>query len=409
MPKIFISYRRADSQYVTDIIFDYMARHFGKDNVFLDVGSIPIGVDFRVYLRDQIAAHDVVLVIIGPEWARLMAERAGQANDFVRLEIENALQLNKFVIPVRVMNADIPDFSTLPASIHDLQWRNGAVVRRQPDLENDCNRLADGIRAYFGASAAPPPPLTRARVPSILPAPFVWIDIPAGQVTLTGGGYVPKYGQTFTVPAFAIAKYPLTNGQYAPFIEAGGYGQKKWWTEAGWQTRESEKWTEPRYWRDAQWNQPDCPVVGVSWYEAVAYCAWLSEVSGERIVLPTEQQWQRAAQGDSQRAYPWGDDWDCNRCNNSVSPCDSNQTTAVTAYEGRGDSPFGVVDMSGNVYEWCLTEYKSGSANINRTEALVLRGGSWINDGSDFFRCDDRDRSSPRNRYNDWGFRLSLS
>ena len=148
MAKIFISYRRADSQYVTDIVYEHMARHFSKENVFLDVGSIPFGVDFRTYLNDQVAAHDVVLVIIGPDWGRIMQERAGQANDFVRIEIESALKQGKLVIPVLVKNAEMPDFSQLPQSISELQWRNSAVVRRQPDLENDCTRLADGIRQY---------------------------------------------------------------------------------------------------------------------------------------------------------------------------------------------------------------------------------------------------------------------
>jgi hypothetical protein len=203
--KIFISYRRIDSEFITDIIYHFMATHFGKDNVFLDVGSIPIGVDFRDFLRDQIAAHDVILVIIGPEWERVMRERADESNDFVRIEIENALKLGKLVIPVRVMNADIPNFKGLPESIHDLQWRNGAVVRRQPDLENDCTRLAEGIRSHMGA--------TRSTSIEILPQPFAWIEIP-------GKGY-------------SIAKYPVTNAQFAIFVETGGYRELKWWTDDG--------------------------------------------------------------------------------------------------------------------------------------------------------------------------------
>src|SRR5690348_16174629 len=98
MPKIYISYRRKDSQFVTDGIYEYFKGKFGSENVFLDVGSIPLGVDFRVYLREQIMAHDAVLVIIGPEWGRIMIERDGET-DFVRTEIENALQQKKMIIP----------------------------------------------------------------------------------------------------------------------------------------------------------------------------------------------------------------------------------------------------------------------------------------------------------------------
>ncbi|NJL55029.1 SUMF1/EgtB/PvdO family nonheme iron enzyme [bacterium] len=427
MTKIFISYRRADSQYVTDSIHEFLIRHFGEENVFLDVGSIPFGVDFRQYLAEQIAEHDVVLVIIGPDWARIMQERADQDNDFVRIEIESALKQGKLVVPVLVMEARMPSFNGLPAGIADLQWRNSATVRRKPDLEGDCARLADGIKAYFNASGprsvATPKSPTKPKTPrslEIMPAPFAWIDIPAGRVTLEN-----NMG-THEVPAFAIAKYPITNAQFAKFIEAGGYSNQSWWTEAGWEAKlkgwepfqedgawklrtTNIAWTEPRYWRDSQFNGAEQPVVGVSWYEAIAFCRWLSEASGEAIMLPTEQQWQRAAQGDDGRRYPWGNDWDCQCCNNSVSPCDSNQTTPVTHYEGKGDSPYGVVDMGGNVWEWCLTEYDSGNQGLDGNNRRVLRGGSWYYNLADGFRAASRLRGNPDVRYYNWGFRVSRS
>jgi formylglycine-generating enzyme required for sulfatase activity len=424
MTKIFISYRRADSQYVTDSIHDHLIRHFGADNVFLDVGSIPFGVDFRRYLADQIAAHDVVLVIIGPQWAQIMAERAGQDNDFVRIEIESALKQDKLVIPVLVMEARMPGFSALPAGIADLQWRNSATVRRKPDLEADCNRLAEGIRAYFAGKApaqpAPPPAPSRPRSLDLLPAPFAWIEIPGGRGTMK----TDEAKVTLTVPTerYWIAKYPITNAQFAKFIEAGGYRERQWWTEAGWKAREEgwhydngwkpsgQPWTQPRFWTDAAWNGAAQPVVGVSWYEAVAFCQWLSETTGERITLPTEAQWQRAAQGDDGRAYPWSNDWDCARCNNSVKPCDSSVTTPVRRYEGKGDSPFGVVDMAGNVWEWCSTDYASGSEDVNsHSEARVLRGGSWVSYNLDRFRAMFRFWDSPYGGTYGWGFRCARS
>jgi hypothetical protein len=162
MTKIFISYRRDDSQYATDGIYMQLRGIFGEGNIFLDVGNIPFGVDFRQYLSKQIESHDVVLVIIGPEWAKIMRERASQANDFVRIEIENALQSNKLVIPVLVMGATMPDFSDLPTSVTDLQWRNSAQIRRHPDLENDCKRLADGIKSHFAKQKKAVPPKTES-------------------------------------------------------------------------------------------------------------------------------------------------------------------------------------------------------------------------------------------------------
>jgi len=187
---------------------------------------------------------------------------------------------------------------------------------------------------------------------ALLPAPFAWIEIPG------------RKGKTWQGAPYQIAKYHVTNAQFRLFVDAGGYRERKWWTDAGWAAREREKWTEPRYWSDSKWNGNEYPVVGVSWYEAVAYCLWLSEALGEKIMLPTEDQWQYAAQGDDKRAYPWGNTWDGSRCNNRVGGQGIGKTTPVRQYEGKGDSPFGVVDMAGNVWEWCLTDYETKSNDI---------------------------------------------
>lgn len=243
----------------------------------------------------------------------------------------------------------------------------------------------------------------------LLPAPFTWIEIPGGRGTLKTN----EAKVTLSVPSerYWIAKYPVTNAQFARFIEAGGYDNDRWWTAEGWEYRRNEGWTQPRYWEDRMWNGAEQPVVGISWFEAVAFCRWLSDVTGETIMLPTEAQWQYAAQGHGRRAYPWGNKWDCKRCNNSVSPCNSEMTTPVTRYEGRNDSYFGVVDMAGNVWEWCLTDYDyPTNNNVNsRAENRVLRGGSWYIDDPDRFRCDYRYRITPNFWDNGRGFRLARS
>jgi formylglycine-generating enzyme required for sulfatase activity len=219
-------------------------------------------------------------------------------------------------------------------------------------------------------------------------------------------------GVTLTIPTerYWIGRYPVTNAQFARFIDAGGYKELRWWTTAGWAARQRNGWTQPRYWTDRRFNGPEQPVVGVSWYEVVAFCLWLSEVTGEPIHLPTEAQWQYAAQGGDGRAYPWGNDWDCKRCNNSVGACSSDRTTPVRAYEGKGDSPFGVVDMAGNVWEWCLTGDPDRSEDIHSDSAnRVLRGGSWLSEDADRFRCDFRYWFNPGNWHFVGGFRVSRS
>ena len=139
-------------------------------------------------------------------------------------------------------------------------------------------------------------------------------------------------------------------------------------------------------------------MVGVSWYEAVAYCSWLTAETGDAkrpYRLPTEAEWERAAAarrqatGDSRR-YPWGDQWDKQRCNNKE--LGLGQTTPVGQFSPAGDSPEGVSDLAGNVWEWCSTRYGGVDAkpkfgypyqadereDLEGDDTRILRGGSWF-------------------------------
>ena len=127
-------------------------------------------------------------------------------------------------------------------------------------------------------------------------------------------------------------------------------------------------------------------------------------------MLPTEVQWQHAAQGDNGREYPWGNKWDSSYCQNSVGGSwgSDGSTTTVTAYEGKGDSPFDVVDMAGNVWEWCLTQYHSGNNDLNGINVRVLRGGSWSSSITNYFCVLFRDGDNPNVRFDNKGFRVAL-
>ncbi|MEZ4727135.1 MAG: SUMF1/EgtB/PvdO family nonheme iron enzyme [Caldilineaceae bacterium] len=119
-----------------------------------------------------------------------------------------------------------------------------------------------------------------------------------------------------TVDAYWIGQTEVT--EEMPNMVRRRYGAKdlterKWWTEFGWQWREENKVTEPHYWQGKQSNQPEYPVVGVRWYEAVA-CS-ISTTTGLAIRLPTEAEWERAARGDDGRIYPWGNEWMNDRAN----------------------------------------------------------------------------------------------
>ena len=193
---------------------------------------------------------------------------------------------------------------------------------------------------------------------------------------------------------FFIGRYPVTNAQYRRFMEAGGYGKREYWSDEGWQWKQKKGWTEPRYWHDPKWNQPDQPVVGVSWYEAEAYARW----AGMR--LPTEREWEKAARGIDGREYPWGDGFDQDRCNTRESG--TGKTTPVGKYSPQGDSPYGLADAAGNVWEWCADWY-----DVYK-DAKELRGGSWTSDQRGAL-CSFQYRLNSRDRLEYWGFRVSKS
>jgi formylglycine-generating enzyme required for sulfatase activity len=190
---------------------------------------------------------------------------------------------------------------------------------------------------------------------------------------------------------FEIDIYPVTNSQFEHFIKEGGYEKEEYWDKEGWAWRQKKNITQPRYCNEKKLNQPEHPVVGVTYYEAKAYARWAGKD------LPTEQQWERAARGTDGREYPWGDKFDATKCNSAESGI--LRTSKVTRYPN-GISPAGCYDMAGNVSEWTNSIYNESKGPV------VLRGGSWDLRG-DYCRCADRDRNFPLLRYFNVGFRCA--
>ena len=247
---------------------------------------------------------------------------------------------------------------------------------------------------------------------NILPPPFAWIDVPTGKVKIvdakTQGDWAQdgSSGGEFEVSAFKLAKYPVTVAQYAVFVEADGYTNADYWTKTGWQWREKENITQPAYWENEKWHVVNHPVIGISFYEAVAYANWLKMKTRLNIHLPTEQQWQRAALGDTHWTYPWG-----HEINETYGNYGRNieQTTPVTDYL-KGASPYGIMNMGGNVWEWTQTDWTSGAnEDIENANRRVLRGSSWNFNLSINFRVSFRNWLNPHVRNINGGFRLALS
>ena len=152
MPSIFISYRRSDSMAYTGRIYDRVVAAFGEKNIFKDVEDIPAGMDFREVLDKALTASDVVLVIIGQQWLYVSDDRGkrrlSDPNDFVRLEVETALQRSDvLVIPVLINNAAMPAADQLPGGLKELAFRNSVVIRDDPDFNRDISKLIQAIQS----------------------------------------------------------------------------------------------------------------------------------------------------------------------------------------------------------------------------------------------------------------------
>jgi formylglycine-generating enzyme required for sulfatase activity len=373
----------------------------------LDIRYLPVElqaiqlIDFRQRSRDQLRflRDSVHNLPSAPELPGNAIELAPNAPlDPVAVLFDQITHLSTDVNQQRRIILEIEDLSDIPSFQTYIPELFERLIRRTDILTEDNRRYLQASQAYLKTpqieivSQSASIQIRKNSV-ELLPTPFAWIDIRSKD--------------------YCITKYPITNAQFAVFIEAGGYRERQWWTEDGWEAREQgwdwttkftnrewkasgNPWIQPRYWNPKPLNM-DHPVVGVSWYEAVAFCMWLSAVTNESITLPTEEQWQYAAQGDTERAYPWGNVWDKARCNNSVGKNDINMTTTpVRQYEGLGDSPHGVIDMAGNVWEWCLTDFDKKTNNKNSAaQKRVLRGGSLNSRNIDSFRVSHRNWAAP--------------
>lgn len=257
--------------------------------------------------------------------------------------------------------------------------------------------LAQATRASTPSVQTPPPAPARrntGHTPRPLPA---WvptlIHIPAGRFLMgssdndkqADGDEKPQH--SLTLPGYWIGKTPVTNAQFRPFVEGDGYRNQQFWTQAGWKWREEAKIIKPEYWENQNWNGSDYPVVGVSWFEAVAYCRWLSAQTGHAFRLPSEAEWEKAARGPKGLIWPWGNTWQAECCNSKEAG--NSRITPVGQYPN-GASPYGVLDIAGNVCEWVATawekrypyqfedEWRDTYLELDGTR--VFRGGSWAHD-----------------------------
>jgi hypothetical protein len=233
------------------------------------------------------------------------------------------------------------------------------------DPENIAAICAESPSPNGKSGHTPKPPFT-------LPL-FELCEVPSGMVMID----TPQGGpQPFYVEQFKISKFPITNAQYQAFLDdPSGYANLSWWQFSSY----------AHHWRlsnaipkSSRYKGDERPREMVNWYDALAFCHWLSAQMSVKITLPTLHQWQRAARGEDTRLYPWGSDFSKDYANTRES--ELKQTTHVTHYE-KNVSLYGVRDMVGNVWEWCL-DGKADGLDIKTQDERAVIGGAFVGDCS---------------------------
>ena len=380
---VFISYDHDDQEFVLALAAQLKARGVP---VWIDQWDIPLGADWELTIEDAVYDCARFLIVLSPDSRR---------SPEVRGELRIALDENKPIVPILYRECRVPGRLRLLQQVH--------FVGREPGDERAVQELVEALGVGTGegraVQSAPKGRRSRssARPASSIPMPEM-IRIPAGAFLMGSDPNVDAQAypdeqpqHELYLPDYSIARIPVTNAHYRAFVQATGR-------------------RPPRHWEDGAIpaGKEDHPVVWVTWRDARAYCNWLSSVTGERCRLPSEAEWEKAARGTEGRVYPWGDAWDASLCNAEIKIKD---TTPVDAYP-RGASPYGLLDVAGNVWEWTRSLYKGypydpgdGREDLEASAARVVRGGAFYNT-TRLARCAYRSYFDPDRWGRYYGFRV---
>ena len=408
MTKIFISYRREDSADATGRIGDWLRNYFGEEKIFTDVDNIPLGVDFRTHLDDEVSQCDVLLAVIGIDWLSAKNSdgelRLNDPSDFVRIEIESALRRDIPVIPLLVRGASVPQSNQLPESIADLAFRNAQKIRPDSDFKHDANRLVRNLVKHLESDTPEQTktvPVTSESIDDSLlrvgrwqSTKQKWIGVvisisaivvglykfsleeqieqqPQQQGTQSSDMEEPSPSPAIPVTDFiAPEMVKIPPGSFMMGSVTGDDNERPVHevTVPGFELARNElTWAEWQRCEDDGGciavarpgfiSQIDAskklshPVVKVSIERVNEYLAWINEKTGLTYRLPSEAEWEYATRAGSTTDYYWGNAIGENQanCDGCGSQWDGQSTAPVGSFS---ENPFGLNDMHGNVLEW---------------------------------------------------------
>jgi formylglycine-generating enzyme required for sulfatase activity len=370
---------------------------------WLDKRDLLPGQRWRSEIPKAIRASDYILIFLSNT---SVAKRGYVQNEF-KLALEVLREVPDgtiYAIPIRLDECPIPD------QFGDLHWCN---LFETDGFEYLLRALRVGKPSPEEVAAAPQPTSLGGAILvqptkdiALTRQPFEpeMILIPAGAFFMGSSQKAAANDERprhrLSVPVYYLAKVPVTNAQYSAFVQTNDYQAPRGWVGT----------SPPR-------GKVDHPVVHVSWQDGMAFCRWLSEVTGKTYSLPSEAEWEKGARGTDGRTYPWGNRWNATYCN--ADEGGQGETTRVGAYPS-GASPYGLLDMAGNVWEWTRSLW--GKYPYPRTakgrerrwdlqapddQARVLRGGTFLSNRQ-VVRCAYRYEALPNARHWDIGFRVVM-
>jgi formylglycine-generating enzyme required for sulfatase activity len=334
-------------------------------------------------------------------------QEANALSDPNRLQIDQELVIPQSQVETTVTSTPVsptmaPDVYVVQAgdTLGAIAKQYGVTVEALQEVNaiSDPTHLQIGQKLIIpkGGTIAPTSTATEVRATSTsiprTPRPVVgaaMIAIPAGEFTMGSDVEDERPPHTVFVDGFEMDKLEVTNQEFERFVQETGY------------VTDAEKAGDTS-WRYYAEDKPQHPVVKVSWNDAVAYCGW----AGKR--LPTEAEWEKAARGTDARTYPWGNRWDATKAN--AKETGNRGTTAVGSFPA-GASPYGVLDMAGNVAEWTTDWFKAYPGGDFYSPYFgekyrVIRGGGWFSD-QNLVRTTERSCSGVELANDDVGFRCA--
>jgi formylglycine-generating enzyme len=366
--QIFLSHAHEDAQVAQKLAHDLEAHGY---DIWLAPDSIRPGEKWVEAINRGLEESGLFVLLLSPEavasrWVKM------ETNAAIEFEHEGEMQ----IFPLLLKPSRLPP---LWRAFHHISLRGGyeqALAALLTALEPQTYKPLISPAAKAPATVRQPP-----TQPQPVATPDSYVDAKTGKEMVRVAAGMFLYGddqKKLHLDEFWIAKTPVTNAEYARFVADTGH-------------------QAPSHWKGIwKYKTPPAaiahhPVVNVCWHDAKAYAAWAG------MELPTEQQWEKAARGTDGRKYPWGDKWRENYCNTSESGI--GKTTPVGQFSPQGDSPYGCVDMAGNVWEWTDSHYQEGE------DWRVLRGGSFL-DLRNPARAAYRYYSTPVYRSYNYGFRV---